>query len=300
MKRKFYVKVAWLTCILVMTVCFSACGSKDTAMEPEQPSTTDSLLQEKTSDSAIYKSSVYPASSAEEAYLHILERYKDAINLPDGDGNKTNYIVDKNYDPSNDRVALCDITGDGIDELIFIMEEPEEMVWRAVPHVYTFDGEKAFEMKLSNNKMLDRAWEKDNELFAAVAAGGEQSAYYLMMLGDNGKIYIVDCMGSADTDYELETYNVSEDGMFNLERTVYNHSCYDDPNIDEYKVNGKTVSAKEGESEFRNMSDHYKSTLLYSGNLTYLSVMDKVTDETTLSMSCDDAMQELESKFRSE
>ena len=300
MKSNLYVKVACLICMLVIVICFSACDSKDTAQESRPQAAPGPLLQEKAPDSATYESSVYPASNAEEAYLSVLEKYKDAIDLSNGSESTVNCIVDKDNNLSNSRVALCDITGDGIDELMFIMEEPEKKVWRAVPHVYTFDGEKAFEMKLVNDKMLDRAWEEEDELFAAVAVGGEQSLWYLMMLGDNGKIYIVDCMGSADTDYELETYNVSEDGTFYLERTVYNHSCYDDPNIDAYKVNGKTVSAKEGESEFRNMSDHYKSTLLYSGNLTYLSVMDKVTDETTLSMSCDDAMQELESKFRSE
>lgn len=228
------------------------------------------------------------------AYLNVLTQYKDSIiALTVTDKYGSTYITDKNGSPSDLTVAFCDLNNDGVDEMIFVegsKAASETIPHAAIPHVYTYENGKAVEMTIDDSGIQGLKRNNNGKLFSSVNAASATNTHYLVCLGTDGNIYVGEGMHD-DMNYNyIHTYQASDNKLTLIKEAAHLKEPSYSGGAESYYINGQQVDNTQGADAFEQLNDIYKNTILYNGNMTNFTVMQKVNGDTNLSMSYDDAI----------
>ena len=202
---------------------------------------------------------------------------------------------DVNGNEFENNVLLYDLNGDDEPELI-LMTGTEG---GGVLHILTMKDGKAIECKY--DVVPTAPYVEDNEAaFKYINAGG--GADYMIYSGkEKGVFYIAHNIWSMRMKSNSIKYIMDSDGQVEADTCVSNFVNNDpnDPPSDEYEIDGKAVSAKEGAAVFTDHRNDYKELLMY--NMRYGSVeliedfkvFQKLKTDKPLATGYDDVMKQL-------
>lgn len=202
---------------------------------------------------------------------------------------------DVNGNEFENNVLLYDLNGDDAPELILMIGAEGG----GVLHVLTMKEGKVVEC---NYDVVPAApYVEDNEAaFKFVIAGGGTD--YMIYSGkEKGTFYIAHNIWNTGMSSRSIKYNMNRDGQIKVDTCVENLVTIEptETPIDEYEIDGKTVSAKEGATVFSGHRNDYKELLMY--NMRYGSVeqhedfkvFQKLKTDKPLASGYDDVMKQL-------
>lgn len=226
------------------------------------------------------------------AYADILKDNEDKIKgyswQQEINGSNLNYSADGGTEGGIGRqVAICDINGDEIPELLFMRKGDNN--YFAELSIYTYKDGKAEEIKYS---IPDEPGERKFQ-DAQVAAG---TSYVIYKGEEKNSIYIFNSIGDVNWRYKIYKFDINDTEM-KLSKLMEDHFIGEfGKNKDEYKIDGKDVPVSEGAKAFKDSFGSLKKSIIYSGRKGEqkdCSIWLKFKSEDALSMSYEDAIKKL-------
>jgi RNA polymerase sigma factor (sigma-70 family) len=191
--------------------------------------------------------------SYKDAYLEVLKENKEAIldydwQYPGEYDTATNKVVRGESLP----VAICDINGDNVPELIFASETEGQADSNAELHIWSYEDNKAKEIYT------------DSSLHASVASG---TNYYVFQSGDNGDLYSYSANGDESYWYTYTQYGFDNDGMI---IKIHKWSLHSRPNDDysetlySYTLDGNDITEKEYNDKIDEINKNMKTLIIHN------------------------------------
>lgn len=187
------------------------------------------------------------------------------------------------------QVAITDIDGDEIPELIFMSAENE---YQADLHIYRFNGESAEELNYPGYENFASSGK-----FADVQAAAGSS--YAVYKGKEPNIlYLYNSIGDVSFNYYINKYKI-KDGKLNLEKKINKTVFYDfekNTKVDTYKIDEKEVTKESGVNAINKAFGDFDKTIIFS---TYrdeskdIDLWNKVDFKKAICYSYDKAIEEL-------
>lgn len=191
-------------------------------------------------------------------------------------------------DKITDNVLLYDLNADGTPELLFF-SAPEKVGYGDL-HVYTMQGGKAVECSYGLDKDMRNGTDEGLLRDAAVAAGTR----YMVYTGkDPGTFYLAHFMGDMYSSFYSVKCRMDGKGNITEENYVFNYTV-EPEGIDEYTVDGKSVSADEASKVFKAHREDYGTLLLWNGYHKDMVVFEKVKTDKPAATNYDDVMAKLQ------
>lgn len=214
-----------------------------------------------------------------KAYAEVLERYEYDIRS-----------YNWQDDVGGSSVAIYDISGDGIPELMFFTAESDAI---STLHVYTYEDGEARECRYGSGQPVNDSYSEDGRAMFAdvnVAAGTN----YMIYTGkESGTVYIAYSMGDETMYYYSVKFSYGNDNMILIEHEVENSYGPNDDytkSLDRYYVNDEEVSGKTGAAEFGMAAEAFSRLLIYSGYISDMTVFEYVKSRTPVAMTYDEAV----------
>ena len=246
-----------------------------------------------------------PGSSSElsavyAAYAEVLKQQEEGVKLywwqRDINGNCPNnveYTPDGTVltdEPRNKCVAIKDISGDGIPELIYFSGGSDSM---AELNIMTYkDGVAVYCRHDEAVGLNGYSVPGDSALFTDfnVAAGTD----YIIYTGkEPGTFYIASSMGDETMYYNSTKYRMDGDYISTVSnvRNSYGPNADYSGTSDRYFIGGSEVSSKEGVEAFRKDAGDFRELLMLNGNgMGDLKVFEKAANAPQAAMTCNEAI----------
>ena len=233
------------------------------------------------------------STEAYSAYAEVLRENESAIKeywwQEDNAGemyNEYNESYDGAAEPIvNPCVALYDLNGDGVEELLFFRAEQQ---YEADLHIYTYAGGKALEcgygVKNFNN---------EEAAFADVAAAGG-SKYAIYSGKEKGVFYLAHVITDEWSSYTVSRMSMNGDSI----KTVKSVNLSTGPNSDysatlyEYKIDGNDVNNDQGEDAMSEICSD-TGTMILASHAADLNEVLKMSGDSQIAMTYDDAIAKL-------
>ena len=308
MNRKLRLLIA-ISVILLVTLSGSGCSGKTNASDTGDEPAAEDIREEETADETKDSEPQRAEEAADEPqvsekYRAALESYIDVLTdneekikrydwQLDENGefvNKDVFSEDSDKRPVNKCVAIQDLNGDGVPELMYMAAEDNVygnlFIWQydeatntAVPCYYkgrdAYDNEHAAE---------------DGAFSDLAAAGGTE---YIIFTGrNNGVIHMISTITDEATEYSSFTYRMDEYGTVELLGHAYNFfsDIEGEPSFDDYYLNGRKVKNDEGEAAFREASADFGKLIMFSGYSDSISAFTNVKRVSASAMTYDEAI----------
>ena len=190
-------------------------------------------------------------------------------------------------DVSNPCVAVNDLNGDGIPELLFMKKSAE---YEGHLHIYTYLGGKAVECSYSVTN-----YEGGNGLFSDVhvSAGTD----YMIYTGkEKGLFYIAYGMGGESYTDTICEMVMDESGNISRKNCIqYNTQPKEDYSgtLETYTLNDNEVSKEKGNGEINRMMQAYNSLIMSSYRHDEYARFNNIGNEKAAAMSYDEAIRKL-------
>lgn len=274
--NRFSKKILLITFISTLMISFAACTDKTGDNKPGAKEKSNDKLKK-----------VY------SAYIDVLKANEADIKGYDWqqeiDGTDLNYLSESNgHGGTNRQIAICDINGDDIPELLFMKKSDNE--YCADLSIYTYMDDKAQEIQYS----LPEPYDKPGKFQDVQVAGG--TSYVIYKGDEKNSLYMFNSIGDINWFYTIYKYNV-KGGEMKLSKTIENHFVGEfGKNQDKYKIDGKDVSTSEGEKAFDENFSKLKKSLIYSGRKgekNDCTIWLKFKSSDAMGMSYEDAINKL-------
>jgi len=291
-------RILALMLVMIIGVISAACGSEsedNTTMADKSNVTAEDVTEtESDADTEVF------VKEAMAAYHKILEEKKDAINGYYYQYGVEDYVNDLDYseeagemvlngEAENKCIAIEDVNGDKIPELLFMAAEDPQY---AGLNVYTYDPD--------NQKAVNCEYSIDSEFFPEGKLIDSSNvtglSTYMIYVGHHDTFYIATATGQASRCYQITEFKINSDGEMIVVGDVKNkYESYPDeegnPIVEDvYSLNGESVSEDEGAKVFTEFRDDYSQLLMFSGYEELMSVFEKVKTDEPAAMSFSDAI----------
>ena len=284
--KKMTAKSVTLILAAVLAMGLAACGGKKT---PESGSQAESQVKteqaaEETAEETepALTETEAPAGPSEEeianAYLQILRRDEARIRA---------YNWQKDWGQTGKPVAIADVNGDGIPELIYAAtsEEPDRAQFAADLHIYTYEADEKEAEELCDHEMWDVA-----------VAGGSR---YLLFMENDGSFWAYSSAGDEQWTNTFERFEAKGDDDLELSLQARKHT-YPDENyttrIEEYTGAGDAeITADEYESKKEDLASNLALAIL-RGNLDDENLEAAADNADSAEMTFDEAIAYLQGK----
>ena len=269
-----------LTTVLVMGL--AACGGKkapETESKAESQAETEQAAEE---TQPVQTETEAPAGPSEEeianAYLQILHRDEARIRA---------YNWQQDWNQTGKPVAITDVNGDGIPELVYACtsEEPDRAQFAADLHIYTYEADE---------KEAEEVY--DYEMWDVAVAGGSR---YLLFLENDGSFWAYSSAGDEQWTNTFERFEAKSDDDLELSLQARKHT-YPDENyttrIEEYTGPDDTeITADEYDGKKAELVDHLALAIL-RGNLDDDDLEAAADQADSAEMTFDEAVAYLQGK----
>ena len=218
------------------------------------------------------------------AYLDVLKKYEGYIKSWEvGIKEYNEWYEDVEYLYDERQIAITDINGDGIDELLFVAntdaqahEGWEEYVKDL--YIFTLQNGKA-------SKILQ-------ETIYTEAAGGDR---YLIVKTTDNQLVVLDTAIDEFEDCSMDRYSIQGNNL-NKEahhELFYNPYPYGDEPMYSINTDGEetTVTESEFESTMQSLSKDFETVLIKSGGRVDLSIYDIQDKQEAISMTYEEALE---------
>lgn len=192
-------------------------------------------------------------------------------------------------------VAVTDLTGDGIPELLFFTGGEVGKL-----HVYTYMDGAAFEYDYDNSGIPSSAaneWHRPVDAMFGDLNVASGTKYIIYTGKDPSTVYVGYSIGDESTFCYSNRYRVTDEGRIVLEHEVSNKFGPNEDysgEIDEYYIDGGSVSAETGKAGFKADADAFNTLIMYSGNVDDMKVFKKIDSSSPVAMTYYDALRMLQ------
>ena len=218
------------------------------------------------------------------AYLDVLKKYEDCIKSWEGRIKEENeWYEDVEYLYDERQIAIADINGDGIDELLFVANTDAQ----------THEGWEEYVKDLYIFTIQDgQASKIFQETIYTEAAGGHR---YLILKTTDNQLVVLDTAIDEFEDCSMDRYsiqgnNLSKAGHHEL---YYNPYPYGDEPMYSINMDGEetTVTEREFENKTQSLSKNFETVLIKSGGRIELSIYDIQDEQEAVSMTYEEAVE---------
>ncbi|MBE6019006.1 MAG: hypothetical protein E7230_01510 [Clostridiales bacterium] len=194
-------------------------------------------------------------------------------------------------DPVNECVALTDLNGDGIPELLFFTAEDSA---EAYLHVFSYDGSKAVECGYDNIVSADmpNMPEMLEGLFIDVNVSSG-TALMIYTGKEKGTFYIAYSIGGLTMNYCNIKYTMNDEFDITAEATVLN-KCNEGEGQDDYYIDGNYVDTSKGTAAFKKAGNDFGKLIMFSGYSDDIKVFSHVESDDAMAMTYYEALELLE------
>lgn len=223
------------------------------------------------------------------AYLDVLKKYKGYIKSWERRIKEYNeWYEDVEYLYDERQIAIIDINGDGIDELLFVANtdaQTNEGWEEYVKDLYIFTLQNGQASKILQEKIYTEA------------AGGYR---YLILKTTDNQLVVLDTGIDEFEDCSMDRYSL-QGNHFNKEEhreLYYNPYPYGDEPMYSINMDGeeKTVTEREFESTIQSLSKDFETVLIKSGGGVELSIYGIQDEKEAISMTYAEALDYLGGK----
>lgn len=229
---------------LVLMVSLTACGSVEGG-----------------SSSGKTEASPEEIATSYSVYAEVLTANETAIR-----DYKWQYECDRYGDRVDRQTSLCDINGDGMEELFFM--SVKNNAYSAGLDIYTCVDGQAKEMSYAVNDRGSDVY-GDKQFYDVAVGSGVQYVIYTVSDKDNGFILYYNDPGDETAGYRLHEYEVDANGQIteinvielenrmDMDGTGGSENCW---------KNGETITKEQFETELQSAAERLETVILYSGS----------------------------------
>lgn len=217
-------------------------------------------------------------NSARENFKGILTADKGAdINLQD------QVIVRKDGEASDKSVVIYDLNGDGVDEMFYLSRLGRSDTSYNIIYA-SYDKENNGLISYAIADGLSMAANKEfSSAFAIYMSKNEKNTFYIVIASPFN--------GGEFGNFSVLKYKASEYGRLELQNKLEN--IFRKNIRDDYYIDDKEVSAKEGATKFASISNDAGQLLMYSGDSQIIPVFASFGKDEDKAISYQEAMENL-------